>query len=502
MDLQPPLTANVLAHIPSFQAAIQIISPLDDNAWGLLKPRLVAQRAEAERRERREQEAVAHSRSIKELLQEHPKSEITSVETKQLIDKNWDDAQAPLRTQISAFADEIIQDGWDRGLKVNKENSPPFAVDVLLYVRKRFYAEIAKDAAAARTAGQEPACDLPGGPFTQKLTLENMKWLFDVKIRPHTEIFRKELFFCNGCEGNTKMYGFEGVVQHYAAKHTNALSRGSVVVHWRAEWPEIPPFKPDPQIGRKTAQNRPHTQYDFSTYPAPVPSSSAPHQLALYNPPSTGYGQPASWDHDIPPQTSPAFSQQPIGNNGQNYNSQPAPYSGFHSFTGEHPIPQGSYPVSTIPPTPAYPPAGNTLYGHNYHSYQTNSQLNFQSIHNHAQGDLSWLQLEDLARNSRDIWTATAGLKEVPGSLRVHVVIYHIAKRFRLRFSDMPPLTMFIHGLSHNKEMRPVRNVNGLMCKACNLGLGNGAPANQDRTSFSLPQLVIIFNRNISSLCT
>ncbi|KAK7757876.1 hypothetical protein SLS62_000254 [Diatrype stigma] len=265
MELQPPLTANVLAHIPSFQAAVQLISPLDDNAWELLKPRLLAQKAEAERREQQEQELTAHLRSAQERLQDHGKPEATNAETKQLIDKNWDDAQAPLRTQISSFADEIIRDGWDQGHKVNKENSSQFVADVLLYVRKRFYAEIAKNVAAASAAGQKPACDPPEGPFTQKLTLENMKWLFDVKVKLHTDYFQKELFFCNGCEGNNnKAYGFEGVVQHYAAKHTSALSRGSVVVHWRAEWPEIPPFKPDPEVGINTL---PQSHPPFSVTP-------------------------------------------------------------------------------------------------------------------------------------------------------------------------------------------------------------------------------------------
>ena len=66
----------------------------------------------------------------------------------------------------------------------------------LIYVRKRFYAEIAKDEAAARAAGQQAKVDPPNGPFTQKLILENMKWVFDMKIKPHTEQYRKELFLC------------------------------------------------------------------------------------------------------------------------------------------------------------------------------------------------------------------------------------------------------------------------------------------------------------------
>ena len=48
MELQPPLEANVLQHIDSFRAALQIPSPMDDAQWEVLKPRLLAGREYAE----------------------------------------------------------------------------------------------------------------------------------------------------------------------------------------------------------------------------------------------------------------------------------------------------------------------------------------------------------------------------------------------------------------------------------------------------------------------
>src|SRR5205814_2275482 len=75
------------------------------------------------------------------------------------------------------------------------------------------------------------------------------------------------------------------------------------------------------------------------------------------------------------------------------------------------------------------------------------------------------------------------------GSTRLFVTIHHTAKRYRARFHETPPLTLFIEGLAHNRDMRPVRNVNGLICKACHLGLGNGSAMEQDRKTFSVPQL-------------
>ena len=40
--LTPPITPEVLAHMASFKAAVQIPSSLDDHAWESLMPRLLA----------------------------------------------------------------------------------------------------------------------------------------------------------------------------------------------------------------------------------------------------------------------------------------------------------------------------------------------------------------------------------------------------------------------------------------------------------------------------
>ncbi|KAI2463670.1 hypothetical protein F4781DRAFT_110431 [Annulohypoxylon bovei var. microspora] len=505
MELDPPLPASILTHIPSFQAAIQIISPLDDNAWEMLKPRLLAQRVDAERFEKHE-EAPPQSRIVPERSEGHRNTEDNSIAAKQLVDKTWDDIQAPLRARISTYADEIIRGSWDDGRKVDTENSPQFAVEVLLHVRGRFYAEVAKESTEARAAGQVLVEDPPEGPFTQKLTLENMKWLFDVKIKTLTESHRKDLFFCNGCDVNFKAFGFEGVIQHYAAKHSNALSLGSVVVHWRAEWPETPPFRPDPRIV-KTEQpltrpsygtSQPHNYAGPHHHSASVYSSASnptPFQPPPYFPaPLPGYG------HSVYGST--AQQSAPYG--------QGNPYiSGQHEYSSPYPLPPPpydprgvAYPSSELPfPSgihggpPAYPPNTDAYYGHNFNVPQNNPQANFQTSHNDSLAGKYHTQLGYLARSSRELWTSTAGLKELPGDIRVCVVIYHVVQRFRSRFFESPPLTMFIDGLSNNKEMRPVRNINGLMCKACSLGLDDGAPADQGNRTFSLPQLVNHFQQ-------
>ncbi|KAK3330256.1 hypothetical protein B0H66DRAFT_611626 [Apodospora peruviana] len=495
--LNPPLTANVLRHIPSFLAATQIITPMDESAWELLKPRLLAQQAEAEERER-------ESEASNGMPPEHEEHQLettlaTTKEARDLVDKEWEEIQAPVRVKLACYADEIVRDKWEKGKRLSKDTCSKFATDVLIYVRKRFYDEIAREHAAARAAGQSPAEDPPEGPFTQKLTLENMKWVFDTKIKPHTESHRKELFYCNGCDGNFKAFGFEGVIQHYAAKHTTALSVGSVVVHWRAEWPEHPPFASEsrpvkqPYYGQASVghfsqhPSLPPSNYHYQPLPAPPVTPSYP------PPPGPGYGAPPYVDpYQQPPPPQPYATQgtyppfvppTPFGQP-QPYVSSSNPYSPYQPPAGPYPPP----PVGVDPASGYAPPQnGNHLY--TYGSHQANGPAPYPVPAPPAYPDTYLTKLEDIARNSREIWNTLGSVKDLPGSARVFATIHHLVKRYRARFYETPCLAMFIDGLSNNKDMRPVRNINGLVCKLCHFGLGNAASVHEERKSFSLPQL-------------
>lgn len=504
--LDPPLTANVLRHIPSFQAATHIVAPLDDSAWELLKPRLLAQRADAEAREAE----IAADAELNQERHDHGHLETTlasAKEAKDRVDSAWEEAQAPLRARIAGYADEVIRDAWDEGKKVTRENCSRFAVDVLVAVRKRFYFEVAKDTAVAIAAGKTPPTDPPEGPFTRKLTLENMKWLFETKVKPHTEPLRKDLFYCSGCDGRSKTYGFEAVIQHYAAKHTDALSVENVGVHWRAEWPDPPLF---------TSKNRPAKPPLLLSGPARPLGAGPPFQASYnYTPAATGavptptyppgmgfgYGAPTYHDHyqqhpplplPLPPPPVhhyqpqlpvPSFAPQP------SYNPQPS--YGPPTASPLYPSPAGPYPPQAVGPAHGYVTPQSGQYDYTHGPYQAiNSSGAYGPPQAAAYPDLYRIKLEDVARNAREIWRLLGNIKELPGGARVFVTLHHLVKRFRSRFYETPPLTMFIDGLSNHKEMRPVRSVNGLVCKACHLGLGNAASVKQDKKDFSLPQLV------------
>ena len=531
MELNPPLTAGVLAHMGSFQAAIQIIQPLDDSAWEVLKPRLLSQRQDAEQREN---DRLAQSRVVQEHLDDQNRypSVKTEPDSKDFLDRDWDEVQAPLRARLGGYADEIIRDGWNDGEKVTLDNCSTFAAEVLIYTRKRFYAEVAKDEAAVRATGREPQADPPYGPYTRKLILENMKWVFDTKIKPRTEQYRKELFLCNDCGSQSKYYGFEGVIQHYAAKHTSALSVGSIVVHWKAEWPEYPPFDPEP--ANATSKN---------SYYATVPSASVPYTatgsqqnygyggyqpgplsapMQIPNPtvyqesPGPYYGHPHIGEpysgHQngayAPPQGyadnsasyAAQFSAPPLVETVGGYNEPPGDYS-QQGFGGSYPAsaqgmyasphPGALYPA-TLPETTPKQSFAHVGGQYGYNQLVTASALNSHYTPPPLKTEEYKSQLHDVARNARAVWDSINNLKDVHGSVKVYTIIYHILQRSRSKFEEDPPLAMMIDGLNNNKEMRKVRNINGLRCKACSLGLPGSSSAFAKKL-LSFPQLASHF---------
>ncbi|PGH13150.1 hypothetical protein AJ79_03857 [Helicocarpus griseus UAMH5409] len=540
MDLVPPLTPAVLSHMDSFSAAIQIPHPFTDRDWAILKPRLLSQRDVAERRE---QDRIKHDQLLQAKTEERRQHDAHLKEAKEQLDREWDETQKPIRDRMALYADEIIREGWRGGDAVTKEKSPKFAADVLIYVKDRFYRDLAQEDALARNTGKPIPEDPPGAPPTRKLILENMKFIFDTKIKPLTEQFQKELFLCNGngCENNTKFYGFEGVIQHYAAKHTNVLSLGSVVVHWRAEWPEHCPFNPNPTAAKALffAMPRPTMGHSLG-YPNQPPAGPMympgpdqghhhpPEGGPVYPQPSPGpynrtpYGTPYAYGTGPyrPPSPAPPFysNQQanfayaqpqpgyapPSGSYDHPYGPpQPpnpvygSPYPG-QAYPPPFPPPPDSRPPQPYQPPPFPPPAsGQPPYGAPYPSNTHPPRRGGPSGHNSSNPNsqafgMYQVQLDDIAKNGRSVWNGTSGIKDLPHNVRAHVLIHHVVSRFSERFGNEPPLTLFADGLNGHAQMKPIRNLSGLICKTCN---GVQRPHQHDggRKLFTLPALVSHF---------
>ncbi|KAL1651442.1 hypothetical protein SLS58_000782 [Diplodia intermedia] len=279
-------------------------------------------------------------------LEDRRQQDASMKEVREVLEREWEEVQRPVREKLGAYADEITNRDWMDGRSLSKDNCPQFAADLLIEIRSRFYADLAVEDEDTLAAGQEIREDPPTGPPTRRLLLENMKWVFDNKIKPLTEQFRKELFLCNGegCEGNPKWYGFEGIIQHYGAKHTTAFSVGNVVVCWKeADWPEEPPFHPDPSKAR----------YGFyNGYPSSSMASQGQPQHAYPNYLYGGYPQGATSMPPTSSRTPHPFAQ-----------SSPGPYGQYGATNGPFPPPAATsanfYGPRPGPPQPYGPPPGS-----------------------------------------------------------------------------------------------------------------------------------------------
>jgi hypothetical protein len=458
--LDPPILPSVLRHMDSFKAAIQISQPMNDYSWSVLQPRLLAQLPAAQQMEL---DHVSRVATIPTRPVDRRQQDANLKEVKEVLDREWEESQRPVRDKLSAFADDFINQDWDHGRAVTYENSPKFAVDLLVYVRRKFYEEAAK---------AEPDPDQGSEAGRPKLVLENMKWVYDNKLKPLTEQFRKELFLCygNGCEGNTRFYGFEGVIQHFGAKHTNTFSVGNVVVAWRdAEWPEETPFHPDP-ISVKHAY-----------HPA---SSTAGQGQSGYGSYYGGYSRAGTSTPHVQTHL-PQASPNPYY--GGHYNGPFAPPQSManpasaYDYAQSYGAPLDSYSSyqPMAPPGYASHAANN---GYMTSPAMTNAALapvpalhaRTQSFNGHsgpAEADhrtnLFDKQVSTIIGMTQDIWKQTSGIKDLPNSLRVYVLLQRVISKFQVEFNHEPNLNHFIDAFSNHQIPKALKHAPGLSCKAC-----------------------------------
>ena len=234
LKLNPAMHANVLIHAPAFQAAIKSTQPLNDQEWQLLLPKLNAERPSAEKAAKQHQEE--HER-LQRRQEERRRLEWKEKEEWVRRERIWEESQVSVREMLGKIVDSEIKAFGEK--KIDKLVAPRFAVKILVNTRIEYYRQVCR---VPRPEEEKPKII--------RLVLENMKWIFETKLKPLTEPWRKDLFRCRGC-GDTvpKLYCFHGVIQHYLAKHISEMSRRKDV-HWRAEWPEDPPFA-DPTAAKK-----------------------------------------------------------------------------------------------------------------------------------------------------------------------------------------------------------------------------------------------------------
>ena len=267
-ELDPPISPSTLINMEAFNAAIQISMPLNESSWDLLKAHLLVQRPEAERKNGNSQFEVRPSgQGVAGVQQLEAPGKANADST--LI---WTEIEKPLREKLKDFAEQHIASRWASGMSVNKGSSGSFAADVLQYVKTRYLDLTAREdkLLIARSMTIPPNSPLHD---SRRLKLEDMRWIFDDMVKPHTERFGKDIFLCSICEATThKKFSFDAVIQHYAAKHTASLSHGNAVVYWKADWPLEPPFHPAPDtLWHREADYRFASASQYAPSPAWTP---------------------------------------------------------------------------------------------------------------------------------------------------------------------------------------------------------------------------------------
>ena len=504
----------------SFQAAIQISQPMTDLAWDILRPRLLAQLPYATRRE---SERIQHVQILEEQARHHRQEEARLKEKRDTLDHAGEIDQVPVKDQLGLLADDVIKARWSKGLTVTKETCPKFAADVLVKVRERFYANVAKQVKFMQKSGEISTANVSDSSPTRTLTLEDMKYLFDFKIKSFTDQFQKELFLCNGCDGNFKFYALEGVIQHFAAKHTTGLSLGNAIVHWRSEWPEHPPFNPNPSSAVSAYYHIPTPGLPGPEIPEGVPVSEGIRQNLVQSPNRTNIVSKIS-DGRHP------ISDQPAAINGYspttNYamlqesctTSQSTPQHGpRQDHIVRHPARVDILTKTSLPPPLLIQTEPQALPQElSFTNTSATSSPQYDQMYSNSLGSesISQLdhrntglisesyqrQLEEMARHAREVFMAIGGIKDLPGSVRIYVTIQLTVSRFKAGFPSEPSLAMFIDGLDRSAVMRPVRSVNGLACKICTTSGKMDHVGDQthrtlvgERRSYTLPHLAYHF---------
>ncbi|RMZ04872.1 hypothetical protein D0860_06188 [Hortaea werneckii] len=436
MELEPPLEPRVLQHIEPFQAAMQITTPMDDAQWELLRPRILAEREAAELVEHQKATQLA---ALQAAIPTAGDNDILASmrPAKEVYDKEYENIQDPLRKRLAEYADGLIQSSWNGGEGLNRDTVTSLAIQIVLHVRKRYLEEKRAGQLPDFSLGSKDASKGPKHGTSQAhpapfLSLDNMKWVHDNKIRPYTDPHRKELFICAGCAadnsavGKPKWFAFEGLIQHYGAKHTSAFSKGNIVVHWQtAEWPDEPPFltnvAPNLKMERKAAEFRAshnhrkhggHTKQERDRYPEGGRG---------------GYGTGET-------------------NPGMLLSENPLFSAGVHAQTG--------------PPGNGYPP----YQGQHGTAHSAPSTQQTQHVPAHMSYDA---QLTQLAADARDVWDALDGVNDLMEPVKMQTVVHHVVIRFQQRFYQRPSLDLLTDALATNPDMKPLKNTNGLACKFC-----------------------------------
>ncbi|GAB7363769.1 hypothetical protein MBLNU230_g4337t1 [Neophaeotheca triangularis] len=424
MQLEPPIAPHVLQHMEVFQNAMQIVQPVNEAQWEVLKPKFEAQREAAELIEHQRAMQYAALEAASRVQQDHAR---VSKPAREEYGHKYEQSQETLRRKLCEYADDVVNGQWGAGRGLNKESCPIFAVDVLQHVKQKYDL----DYEAAKSRGERPfrhpkAKNHEPDPF---LSLENMKYVHDKKVRPLTEPYVYDLFVCAGCQAEDssmppqKWYALESLIQHYGAKHADGeFSKDNIVVHWQtAEWPADPPFDPEPSRFLKAERPPVDRRYNGR-------SRNNQHQHGQHQ------GQRGA-RHDYasaPPASGLMLSETPF-------------------FRSEGSVNAGDGDVAA---------SLDTL------SRIANEAPNGQKK-KEEQDKVSAAHEQVIANEARRIWDLLDSVQGLPVPIRVQTAIHHAAKQFHATFHQTLRFGAFTDVSITSDSMKPIRVAQGLVCRCC-----------------------------------
>jgi hypothetical protein len=393
----------------AYQAAMLIAAPMTDLAWDMLKPRLLAQRESAELFEyTREQNAAV----LRLTVQSIP-TEASSNNPAKGQDREYERRLQPLRIRLGEIADEYIYGLWHGGKALTWDNTPIFTANSLHHIWKSHINEQQSSQCQSRSADRQGE----DSDKTNSLTLDNMKWVYDTKIRPLADKHRREHFLCACCPvaNGAKWYSFESFMQHFGAKHTSSFSKGNVVVHWQtAEWPDEPPFHLSPVRGVKAGHS--NTRLNERTYACTLPPGA--------------YSNPLASDHMV---------LEPI------------------RYTGTTDINQSNVVHG---PSTERTASGSVLSDVVTELRRIDAGA---SIHEADDSAKKLTLVNDLSA----MWSAVRGIQTDLECVLLRTVFYHTAKSFSDQYGHHPSLPLVTELLSSQVPLRSLRDLKGLACKIC-----------------------------------
>jgi hypothetical protein len=186
--------------------------------------------------------------------------------------------------------------------------------------------------------------------------------------------------------------------------------------------------------------------------PTHMPQASpGPYQYAGYNGPFA------------PPQVPYDYSQvYGAPAEGHPYQSMGPPGYGPHPGNPSY-MPSPAMINPALAPPPAMPPPPHGL-------ADSVPNGNEDSSHSTASFDKEVSTIIGLAQ---DMWKQTSGIKDMPNSLRIYVLLHRVISKFHVEFNYEPNLNHFIGALSNHEISKALKNAPGLSCKACQLQTAN-----------------------------